>query len=66
MARMKWDDFQRDHHRPHLLIVSVETPKEGMRPTSQVDFERLAVSLGVVGNYAGWNGQADTFPYWEQ
>jgi hypothetical protein len=29
-------------------------------------FEFYRFGQGVVGNYAGWDGQADTFPYWEQ
>ena len=48
MPRMDWEDFQRDHHRPHLLVVSVAS-----RPAAaKADLERLAVRLGVVGNYA--------------
>jgi hypothetical protein len=51
MPSMNWEDFQRDHHRSHLLIVSMahEKPK---RSFGKADFERLAVSLGACGNYA--------------
>lgn len=50
MPRMDWEDFQRDHHRPHLLVV--EAAKASKPPAAKADFERLAVRLGVAGNYA--------------
>lgn len=52
MPRMDWEDFQRDHHRPHLLVVSVEATKASKPPAAKADLERLVVRLGVVGNYA--------------
>jgi hypothetical protein len=52
MPRMDWEDFQRDHHRPHLLVVSVETTKASRPSAAKADLERLAVRLGVAGNYA--------------
>ena len=52
MPRMDWEDFQRDHHRPHLLVVSVEARKASKPPAAKADLERLAARLGVVGNYA--------------
>ncbi|GEP59832.1 hypothetical protein [Reyranella soli] len=52
MARMDWEDFQRDHHRPHLLVVSVEPTTAPELPVVKADVERLAVRLGAIGNYA--------------
>jgi hypothetical protein len=52
MPSMDWENFQRDHHRPHLLVVSVEERKASERPTEKADLERLAVRLGAAGNYA--------------
>jgi hypothetical protein len=52
MPRMDWEDFQRDHHRPHVLIVSVEPMKTPTPPAVEADLERLAVRLMAVGNYA--------------
>ena len=49
---MDWENFQRDHHRPHLLVVSVEERKASKRPAKKADLERLAVRLGTAGNYA--------------
>ena len=51
MPSMNWEDFQRDHHRPHLLIVSM-THEKPKRSVGKGDFERLAVRLGACGNYA--------------
>ena len=48
---MDWKEFQRDHHRPHLLIVSVEERREYKSPAEKADLERLAVRLGAAGNY---------------
>jgi hypothetical protein len=51
MPSMDWQDFQRSHHRPHLFIVSMVEGKT--KPfAGKADFERLAVSLGAIGNYA--------------
>ena len=49
---MDWENFQRDHHRPHLLVVSRETTKASKPPAEKADLERLAVRLGAAGNYA--------------
>jgi hypothetical protein len=51
MPSMDWDNFQRDHHRPHLLIVSMVKAKPD-RSVGKAHFERLAVRLGACGNYA--------------
>jgi hypothetical protein len=51
MPKMEWAQFQRDHHRPHLLVVSVAARKASDPPTAP-DLERLAVRLGAAGNYA--------------
>jgi len=52
MPKMDWGEFQRDHHRPHLLVVSMEASKASKPRTEEADFERLAVRLGAAGNYA--------------
>jgi hypothetical protein len=52
MPSMDWEDFQRDHHRPHLLIVSIEIQGKPRHFVGKADFERLAVKLGACGNYA--------------
>jgi hypothetical protein len=52
MPKMEWAEFQRDHHRPHLLVVSVAARKTSAPSTEAPDLERLAVRLGAVGNYA--------------
>ncbi len=52
MPKMEWAQFQRDHHRPHLLVVSVAARKASDPPTEAPDLERLAVRLGAAGNYA--------------
>jgi hypothetical protein len=51
MPRMDWEQFQRDHHRPHLLVVTIEATKASKPPAEKADFERLAVRLGAAGNY---------------
>jgi hypothetical protein len=52
MPKMDWGEFQRDHHRRHLLVVSMEASKASKPPADEADFERLAVRLGAAGNYA--------------
>ena len=52
MPSMDWENFQRDHHRPYLLVVSVEERKASRPPAEKADLERLAVRLGAAGNYA--------------
>ena len=49
---MAWAQFQRDHHRPHLLVVSVIAGKASDPPMEVPDLERLAVRLGAAGNHA--------------
>ena len=51
MPKLDWEDFQRDHHRPHLLVVSVEARNASEPPAEKADLERLAVRLGAAGNY---------------
>ncbi len=52
MPKMDWGEFQRDHHRPHLLVVSMDARKASKPPAEEADFERLAARLGAAGNYA--------------
>jgi hypothetical protein len=52
MPNMEWEAFQHDHHRPHLLIVSIDVTDESNRAMAKTHFERLAVTLGASGNYA--------------
>ena len=52
MPKMEWEEFQRDHHRPHLLVVSVDPMTRPKLPEVTADVERLAVRLGATGNYA--------------
>ena len=52
MPSMDWEDFQRAHHRPHLLVVSMEVQAKPRRSIGKADFERLAVKVGARGNYA--------------
>jgi hypothetical protein len=50
MPKMDWELFQRDHYRPHLLIVVAKSERNAAE--KQADFERLAVKLEAAGNYA--------------
>jgi hypothetical protein len=52
MPRMDWEAFQRDHHRPHLMIVSIEAKGKASPSVLEADFERLAIELRASGNYA--------------
>ena len=52
MPKMDWENFQRDHHRPHLLIVSMEVQGKPGRSVGEADFECLAIKLGTCGDYA--------------
>lgn len=52
MPSMDWEDFQRAHHRPHLLVVSMEVQGKPRRSIGKADFERLAIRVGARGNYA--------------
>ena len=55
MPKMEWAQFQRDHHRPHLLVVSVVARKASNPPTEAPDLERLAVRLEPPGTTpSGW------------
>ena len=49
---MEWEEFQRDHHRPHLLVVTVDPMTTPNLPEVTADVERLAVRLRATGNYA--------------
>jgi hypothetical protein len=49
---MDWEVFQRDHHRPHLLIVSLNEKGRNNPAVVRADFERLATKLRASGNYA--------------
>ena len=51
MPSMDWEDFQHDHHRPHVLIVSMEA-KKPKHALTKADFNRLILGWGSVGNYA--------------
>jgi hypothetical protein len=52
MPKMDWEIFQRDHHRPHLLIVSLKAKGKNNPTVVRADFERLAKKLRASGNYA--------------
>jgi hypothetical protein len=49
---MNWEAFQHDHHRPHLLILSIEVKGARNPSAAKASLERLAVRLGPSGNYA--------------
>ena len=53
MPNMDWDTFQDMHYRPHLVVANLELESD---PTSDETtlalFERLAMALGMSGNYA--------------
>jgi hypothetical protein len=49
---MDWEAFQRDHHRPHLMIVSIEAKGKASPSRVKAGFERLAIKLRSSGNYA--------------
>jgi hypothetical protein len=51
MPSMDWEDFQHDHHRPHVLIVSMEARKP-RHALEKADVDRLVSRLGAIGNYA--------------
>ena len=49
---MDWKDFEHSHHRPHLMIASMEA-KERVKPSlAEADLQRPAVTLRAAGNYA--------------
>lgn len=50
MPMMDWEEFLRDHHRPHLLALILEGTISAKHLKSGL--ERLALRLGAVGNYA--------------
>ncbi len=50
MPKMGWEEFLRDHHRPHLLAVKLEATISAK--IVRANLERLALSLGATGNYA--------------
>jgi hypothetical protein len=49
---MRWQEFLRDHHRPHLLEMKLEGALLPKLFGARAKLERLASSLGAVGNYA--------------
>jgi hypothetical protein len=51
MPRMNWETFELDHHRPHLIVLTMEA-SEPAPSVAKVDLELLALTLGVSGNYA--------------
>jgi hypothetical protein len=52
MPSMGWEAFQRDHHRPHLLIVRMDAKGEPSPLGAKANLQRLAATLGASGNYA--------------
>ena len=52
MPKMNWEEFQHDHHRPHLLVASVDAKKASDALIETLDLERLAVTLKAAANYA--------------
>jgi hypothetical protein len=52
MPSMNWDTFQDRHYRPHLVVANVEPGSDRASDETTVAlFERLAMALGVSGNY---------------
>jgi class 3 adenylate cyclase len=49
---MDWEVFERNHHRPHLLVVSLKAKGRNNLAVVRADFERLATKLEASGNYA--------------
>jgi hypothetical protein len=49
---MDWKDFEHSHHRPHLMIVSMEAKEKAKPSLAEAAFQRLAVTLRAAGNYA--------------
>jgi hypothetical protein len=47
---MDWEDFHHDHHRPHVLIVSIESEMPS-HALAKADFDLFVVRLGATGNY---------------
>ena len=52
MPKMEWEVFERDHHRPHLLVVSLKAKGKNNPAVVRANFERLATNLRASGNYA--------------
>lgn len=53
MPSMDWDTFQETHHRPHLIVATLELGRDPASNEAMVTlFERLATALGMSGNYA--------------
>lgn len=49
---MYWDTFQDTHHRPHLIVATLELGRDpASNETTVALFERLATALGMSGNY---------------
>ena len=49
---MAWEDFLRDHHRPHLFEVKLKVTTSTKILAARAVLERLALSLDTAGNYA--------------
>lgn len=50
MPMMDWEEFLRDHHRPHLLALILDAAMSAEH--LKAGLERLALRLGAAGNYA--------------
>lgn len=49
---MDWATFQDTHHRPHLIVATLELGRDPASNEATVTlFERLATALGMSGNY---------------
>lgn len=52
MPNMDWDTFQDTHYRPHLVVATLDLGREPASDETTVAlFERLAMALGMSGNY---------------
>jgi hypothetical protein len=53
MPKMKWEDFRSAHHRPHLVVVSIDASMEDINGQPRESLlEELVTALGVSGNYS--------------
>jgi hypothetical protein len=53
MPNMDWDTFQDSHHRPHLVVANLASGRDPASDETTVAlFERLAIALGMSGNYS--------------
>jgi hypothetical protein len=52
MPNMDWGTFQDTHHRPHLIVATLELGRDpASNETTVALFEQLATALGMSGNY---------------